>query len=107
MAVIKRFGVLKTASFTGLYLFFVGFIISLIMWLVSKMVSNLLSSLVSSLGGTVVSTNYFSIIWVFILPFFYGIIGFISGLIFIPIMNLVLKMTKGINFDLELAGHMY
>ena len=106
MAVIKRVGVLKTASFTGLYMFFIGFIFSLIMWLVGKLISSLLSSLTGSLGGTVVTTS-FSFVWILILPFFYGVIGFISSLIFIPIMNLVLKMTKGINLDLELGGHMY
>ncbi len=106
MATIKRFGVLKTAGFTGLYMFFLGFIFSLVMWIVAKMLSNLFSSLSGSLGGTVSIVN-FSWIWIIILPFFYGIVGFVSSLIIIPIMNLTLKITKGIDLDLELSGKTY
>ncbi len=104
MAKIKRFGVLKTSAFIGLYSFFFGFIFSFIMWIVAK----LLSGFVSSLGSlSPVSSTSFSLIYILILPFLYGIVGFLGGLILTPIMNLVLKITKGIDLDLELSGQKY
>lgn len=105
MGKIKRFGVLKTSSFIGLYSFFLGFIFSLIMWIAAKLFSSLVFSSLGPLSP--VSSTSFSWIWIIILPFFYGIIGFVSSLIIIPIMNLTLKITKGIDLDLELGGKIY
>jgi len=99
MAVIKRFGVLKMAGFTALYSAFIGLILGILFFLISFIPS--VSSYTSLLG---ISGGALSII---ILPLIYGVIGFISGLIFTPIMNLVLKITKGINLDLEFGGHIY
>lgn len=95
MAVIKRLGVMKTASFIALYSFFVGIIVSLIMAILNFISSGLLSAI------------GFSMIYLIALPFMAGISNFIFGLITVPIMNLVLKMIKGINLDIELSGQMY
>ncbi len=92
MAVIKRIGVLKTASFMGLYSFFIGIILAIILSFLSAMLSGL------------IGLNTLKII---LFPFIYGIGTFIISMILIPIMNLVLKITKGINLDIELAGQLY
>jgi hypothetical protein len=99
MAVIKRFGVLKMAAFLGLYSFFIGIVFSILMLI--------LSATIASLLGVFGSLLTLSTLYLILLPLIYGVIGFIGGLIFTPIMNLVLKITKGINFGLELGGHTY
>ena len=100
MAKIKRFGVLKMAGFLGIYSAFFGLIFSLIMWVLSLILSNIIP-----IGN--LSILSFSWYYILILPLLYGVIGFISGFILTPIMNLVLKMTKGLDLDLELGGQMY
>ena len=94
MATIKRFGVLKTSFFFAIYSFFIGIIFSLIMALGTLLFSSLLSGL-GALGS-----SWFYII---LLPFIYAIITFIVSLISIPLMNIALKITKGIDLDLEFA----
>lgn len=95
MAVIKRIGVLKMSGFLALYSFFIGLILAIILGLLSAMLSGLLGS------------TGFSILTIILFPFIYGIGTFVISLIIIPIMNLVLKITKGINLDMELAGQAY
>ena len=99
MGVIKRFGVLKMAGFMGLYSAFIGLVFGILFFLLSFLPS---ASLYTSLLG--ISGGALSII---ILPLIYGVFGFVGGLIFTPIMNLALKITKGINFSVELGGHTY
>lgn len=96
MAVIKKIGVLKTSIFLGVYSFFVGIVLSIIMWALSAVFSRLLGGLFT-----------FSFIYILLFPILSGVISFIGSLIVIPIMNLTLKITHGINLDLELGGQTY
>lgn len=110
MAKIKRFGVLKTAGFIAFLSFFIGIIFTLLMWVGVKMVSNLVLSSFGSSGipGTsIIGSASFSWIYILILPFVYAIITFILGLVAVSIMNLTLKITKGIDIDLEVSGKTY
>ena len=97
MAKIKRFGVLKVAGFLGIYSAFVGLILGILF----SLLSFVLPPTYSSLFGF---SSFLSII---LLPLLYGIVGFLSGLIFTPIMNLTLKIIKGIDLDMVLGGHHY
>ena len=97
MAKIKRVGVLKFSGFMGLYGAFIGIIFGIVFFLISIMFSsfNLIPGFLSGF-------------WVIILlPIFYGITGFIGGLIFTPIMNLTLKIIKGVDLNLETDGEEY
>lgn len=107
MVVLKRVGVLKAACFLGLFGVFIGLIFGLIMFIFTILLSNVISSMgdVSSLGG---ATSIFSIfgvsswyIFLLIFPLISGVINFLVGLIFTPLMNLVLKIIKGLDLDME------
>ena len=92
--ILKRIGVIKGACFSGLYGFACGLILSIILFLFSSMVSSTSSmflSLFSFVGG----------ITLILLPVIYGVLGFISGLIFIPIANLVLLIIGGVDINLD------
>lgn len=108
MAKIKRLGVIKTASFLGLFGVFIGFIFGLIMFIVTIILSNVINSMgdVDSLG---VPPNIFLIfgasswyIFLLIFPLISGVINFLIGLIFTPFMNLSLKIIRGIDLDIEM-----
>lgn len=91
---IKKFKVLKMASFMGLYGVFIGLIMAIFSSIFSLLVGSLIfeSSLINSIFG----------FWALLFfPIFYGITAFVGGLIFIPIMNLVLKIVKGVDLELE------
>jgi hypothetical protein len=89
MAKIKRFGVLKMASFLGLYGLFLGLVFAILGFLGTLVIS---SSALDLIGGG---------LSLFLLPLLYGVMGFVGGLIFTPIMNLSLRIVKGLNLDLE------
>jgi len=96
MATIKRFGVLKTSFFFAIYSFFIGIIFSIMMAIGMALFSGLFSSFVTTGLGS-------SWLYIILFPFIYAIITFIVSIISIPLMNLALKITKGIDLDLELA----
>jgi len=98
MAKIKRLGVIKMASFMGLYTAFMGFVLVLLMLIVWTTVVSMLDP------GTQMLMGFFSVGWLSLLtiPLIYGVIGFLSGLIFTPIMNLVLKIVNGIDLDIQM-----
>ena len=100
MAIIKRFGVIKMAVFMGLYTAFLGFVLGILFFLLSLIPS---ASTYSSLLGIPVG----GALLIIILPIIFGIVGFVNGLILTPIMNLTLKITKGIDLNLELSGQNY
>ena len=97
MAIIKRVSVMKMASFMALYGFFIGLIFAIISLLFSAVFSGIFPSGLSFLGGAIF----------LIAPVIYAILGFIGGIILTPIINLTLKITKGINLDIELGGQTY
>jgi len=101
MAKIKRIGVLKMASFMGLYGVFIGLLIAILMGIFFSIISILFGS---ALGNSSGISPLFTFSWfnLFLFPLLSGIVGFISGLIFTPIINLILKIIKGLDFDLEI-----
>lgn len=84
---IKRLGVLKMAGFTGVYGAFMGLIFGAIFSLVA---------LIAPSSSTAI-VGVFAII---LFPLVYGITGFLSALIFTPIVNLSLKVIKGLDIEL-------
>jgi len=95
MAKIKRIGVIKMASFMGLYGFFIGLIFALLILI--------FGSLLSKTGaGLLLSTSSIGFTGFILFPLLYGILGFVGGLILTPVMNLALKVIKGLDFDLEI-----
>jgi len=95
MAKIKRFGVLKMAYFMGLY----GIVIGLIAGLFITLFSLIGTLPESTLGALKFIYGVGAIIF---LPIFYGVMMFLSGLIFTPIINLILKIIKGIDLNIEM-----
>ena len=91
---LKRIGVVKTSFFMGIY----GFAIGLIMGIIMTLITSLLIP-IDTIGGGILSlfTGFMTII---ILPIAFGIFGIISGFIFTPIINLILKLIKGIDLEL-------
>lgn len=96
MLKIRKLGVLKMALFSGLFSFFVGLISIILMWIFATLLGDLL--IAYSQGSMLPSFGFTSLI---ILPFGYGVFGFISGLIFTPIMNLVFKIIRGLDIVIE------
>ena len=96
MAKITRFGILKMASFMGLYGVALGLIFGLMITLFSLIGVDTSSSGLGSLGFLI---GVGSII---IFPIFYGGFMFVTGLIFTPIMNLILKIIHGLDLDIEM-----
>src|SRR3989344_6102361 len=123
MAKIKRFGVLKTSSFMGLLGVAAGLVSVILMLLLFSFFSSLFlpvddSNLYGDLGnnddffgtGNAIlgdltgDLQLFDFNWLYFLyfPIIYGIIWFILGLIFTPITNLILKIIKGLDLDIEM-----
>jgi hypothetical protein len=75
------------------------------MWVAYILISNLSAD--SSLTASLFGDAGFSWYYVILFPLLYGIFAFIGGIILVSIMNLTLKITKGIDFDLELADKVY
>ena len=101
MAKLKRIGVLKTAYFMGLSGIIIGFIFALLLGIFYSIIFSysytevLESGLLSEEDLTF---NWLNLLWY---PLIYGIMMFLSGLIFTPITNLILKIIGGIDLDLE------
>ncbi len=89
MAVIKKFKVIKMACFLGLFGIFMGFVYGIILTLLSLIIPAVATFKV----------------WQMIIgiPIAYGIMMFLMGLIFTPLMNLSLRVIKGIHLDLDLT----
>ncbi len=96
MVVLKRVGVLKAACFLGIYGVFIGLIFDLFLLIYVLILSSILPT--GSLGIMGMGTGFLSFI---LIPLIYGILSFLVGLIFTPIMNLVLRIVKGLDLDME------
>jgi len=92
MATIQKFKVIKMACFLGLFGAFMGLVFGIISTIILLIVPDVITSLA------------FIKIWQILigLPIGYGVLMFIAGLIFIPLVNLTLKIIKGIDLDLDL-----
>jgi len=103
MANIKKIGVLRTACFMGLYGVFIGIIFDIVFFVLSLLFVTALSALsLSSMTGLV-----FGALGFLIYPLASGVISFISALIFIPLVNLVLKITGGVGLKIQLGDQVY
>ena len=89
---LKRIGVLKTALLLSIWSFFIGIISSLVSFII-------VSSLRNSVGG--IGVLGISSMFLILMPFIFAIVSFILGLIFAPIVNLILKIIKGLDFVVE------
>ena len=98
MAKIKGLGVMKTAYFAGIFGVFLGLITAILSWIIILVVSKL--GIAETLEQAMPGATTFSPMSFIVLPLMYGVILFVSALIFIPIANLILKWIKGIDLDL-------
>jgi len=87
---LKRFGIFKMAFFMGLYGFFIGLILGLIIAVISLFAST------STIQSGLLVTGWLNII---VLPVFFGAFNFFVSLILTPLVNLILKILKGIELD--------
>jgi hypothetical protein len=95
MVVLKRVGVLKAACFMGLYGLFMGIIFDLFLMIYMFILSSILPT--GSLGLMGLGTGLLSFI---LIPLIYGVLSFLLGFIFTPLMNLVLRIIKGLDLDM-------
>ncbi|GBE19554.1 MAG TPA: hypothetical protein ENG87_02370 [Candidatus Pacearchaeota archaeon] len=96
MAKLKRVGVMKMAVFLGLSTAFIGLVLGVFSTIITSLIS-----LPSYLPAkTSLITGYWSIL---ILPIVYGILGFLTGLVFTPINNLILRIIGGISLDIDMS----
>lgn len=102
MAKIKRFDILKMAYFMGLYGVVLGLIAAIFMLLFSTILSSLIST--TSIPGAETSLLGFRWISILLFPLIYGVGGFLSGLILTPIINLILRIIKGIDLDIKMSA---
>lgn len=95
---LRKIGILKMAYFAGIYGALIGIlaaIITLIWTLILSAVS------IPGLAGQTLTLPALGYISLILFPIGYGILGFIGALILTPIMNLILKIIKGLEFDLD------
>jgi hypothetical protein len=97
MVVLKKVGVIKSACFLGIYGLFIGVIVDLVLVIYTSM----FSSIFSAAGGSSITSGLgIGIFFYVLIPLFYGVISFLGGLIFTPLMNLILKMIHGLDMDM-------
>jgi len=89
MAKITKFKVIKMACFLGLFGVFMGLVFGIILAILTFFVP-------------VVGTYKLWMILVGV-PVGYGVMMFISALIFTPLINLTLKIVKGLDLDIDLT----
>jgi len=79
---IKKVEVLSLAKIQGIVMFFIGIIFSIIVLLMELELAN---PFILTVLGIVI-----------ILPFFYGILGFLAGMVFAFLYNIIAKSFGGI-----------
>jgi len=89
---VKRFGVYQTSKVAAIIMFFVA--------LLFVIPFGLMSSLFAHTTGKPFFLGGF---FLFIMPFLYGVMGFIMTAVSCAIYNLVSKWTGGIELELELV----
>lgn len=89
MAKIKKLKVINMACILGLFGVFMGLLFGIITALLSLVIPSIATFK----------------IWQILLgiPVGYGVMMFITALIFIPLLNLTLKIVKGLHLDLDLT----
>ena len=94
MTKIKRLGILSFGKILGFIFTFFGFVLGLTV--------TLLSVLGMTLGGpeTLQMMSSYGFAAVIILPIFYGLIGFVGGIVFAALFNLATGWLGGLEIDL-------
>ena len=106
---IKRFGVFSVAKMQALLGFGVGLIIGVIYGLIFIIMGASMAAIApreeAAFGG--VSSVAIGIIMMIAIPLFYGILGFIVGLIVALIYNAMAGVIGGVKFELEAVQQDY
>lgn len=89
------------AYFIGLCGFITGLIIAIIIAVAMTIFSSYYLALSNLEEGSSFGFSWLSII---LFPILYGIGGFLMGLIFTPIYNLILKIIHGVDLDIEIKS---
>lgn len=105
--VVRRVGVLSVGKVLGALYAFFGLIIGAIYALIAIVVgligastaSNSGDALIGGAGGVV-----FGILSIILFPIFYGILGFIGGLISGFLYNIIARIVGGIELELDQRG---
>lgn len=96
---IRRFGVLSVGKVMGMVYALIGLLAGAIFALMS-LVGMGIGSAVSQDAGGALPGALFGVGAIILLPIFYGILGFVGGIISSAIYNLVAGMTGGIEVEL-------
>jgi hypothetical protein len=100
---VRRIGVLSLAKIQGLLLFVIGIIIGVIYGLIFMVFGAAMSSMSGGkdrfMGG--LSSVVVGLLMMIGIPIFYGVLGFIGGLISGLVYNLAAGVVGGVVLDLE------
>jgi hypothetical protein len=102
---VRRIGVLSLAKMQALLMFVIGLIIGVIYGLIFMIFGAALTAMAphgqdAALGGGI-STIVIGVVMMVAIPIFYGVLGFIFGLIGGFVYNLAAGVVGGIKLDLE------
>jgi hypothetical protein len=95
---------MRVACVSGLYGAMIGLLIGIIAAILWFIVFSVVSSGTTAISGVPITVGGSPLLTIILMPLFYGITGFVGGLILTPLLNLALKMGKGIDFELEAVG---
>jgi hypothetical protein len=98
---LNRIGVLSCGKVLGTLYVAVGFVFGLIFSLISVLGMAIGAGSGEIGGGQALFGMLFGIGAVIILPIFYGIMGFLGGLLMAALYNLVARVVGGIELDLS------
>lgn len=93
---LNKVGVLKFGLFSAIYSFVSGLLTGILLQVFSSNIDSLINFIVST--PTTLNFGWISIL---VLPLLYAIFGFVGGMIVALIFNLILKIIKGFDVDLE------
>jgi len=93
---MQRIGPLSAAKVSGAMYFLLGTVAALFLLLAS-----------GAAGANAANFNFPAGPVVFVLPFLYGVGGFIGGLIMAALYNVVATVTGGLEFDFESVDAAY
>ena len=107
---IRRFNVFSVAKIQGFLGFVIGLLIGVIYGLVVMIFGAAISSLApqgdsQAMGG--VGAIVLGLIIMIAVPIFYGVLGFIGGIIGALVYNLAAGVVGGLTFELEGAAPAY
>lgn len=101
---IRRFSVFSVAKIQGLLAFVIGLLIGVLYGLIFMIFGAAMSSLApradsQAMGGA--GSIVIGLVIMVAVPIFYGILGFIGGMIGALVYNLAASVVGGVRFELE------